>query len=337
MTLPGGLLLAALLALPVWPILSVLAGWGGVSVSVPPLLLFYTLPLFVACVWIFTVDRFAGALGAYCLLRALPFPPLAFETTVALLAGLALYALARRIPALEGPILAQGIAAAGAWVAGYMLGEWAMRAAGLWTPAGGPIGNTNFVGAFLAVSAAVAPAVLLPLWVLGVAASQSVLAGAALATALLVRFRRTMWAWSVLLLVPGVFLARGFDFSSWAYRWHAWQWGLGAWWSSVPSALFGQRPGAWVRSGVLVGTSTHQEWFAQAHNEYLQLGLEGGLVALALVAGWAWTHRRAVWRDPWGPALVAIAIEAGGMFPFQVPAVALLCLLTMGLATREAA
>lgn len=199
----------------------------------------------------------------------------------------------------------------------------------------GTLGNSNYLGAYLAISSAVVPVVLLPLWGLGIVLAKSAVAGVAAAACLLIRFRR-QWRVSVPLVGLGlacVALLRGFDASTTFSRIAFWGTALHQW---AKRPFFGYGPGAWMR-GLFHWESApgHAELWLQAHNEYVQILFEGGIVAAAIVVMWLYTHRKAFLVDPWGPAMIAIAVDAAGMFPFQIPAVAILCLVCIGLGTRR--
>jgi hypothetical protein len=64
--------------------------------------------------------------------------------------------------------------------------------------------------------------------------------------------------------------------------------------------------------------------------------MEHGLIGLALVVGWGWTHR-ALWRGPYAGACAALVVLSLGGFPFRVAETALPALLVLGLATGDAA
>ena len=331
----GKVLAALLIAVPVWPVLAFYASALGLAIGTPMVLLIFTGGLLLACGWIGRIDGWAGTLGVYVILRAFPYSPGTFEVTTAIIVGLLVYAASA---SQRQRLFTNAILIAGTFTAAYMIGEAILTWRGTAVPLGGGIGNTNFVGAFLAISSAVVPVPILPLWMLGIVASHSALSALACAVCLLLRFRTSRW--TVLALsgvVPATLLLRAHaigsvsSLQSTVDRLAVWQWGLTEW-GKAP--LFGHGAGAWLAAH-LHFQAQPTVLFEQAHNEWIQLGDEYGLVAVVLVAGWCWTHRRAVLSVPWGPALAAILIESLGMFPFQIPAVALLCLVCMGQATRE--
>ena len=328
----GWLLCAGLLLVPSWPVASAFAPLA----AVPPTLLLYTVPLMLVCGWVMAFDKVAGALGVYCILRALPFPPLAFETTAAVVAGIGLYGVALELPDEWDQPLRAALLTAGVFVVGFQAGEYLLYQVGLIPHLiGGGIGNTNFVGAFVAITGALAPTVALPLFAVGVALSGSILAGMAFGAAMVWRFRAVWWTWaSAVSLLLAVVCVRGSSLTSWAFRWSAWTWGATAW---AQAPLLGHGPGFWERAGVVVSNATKSELLLQAHNDWLQIGVEYGLVGLGLLLFWCW-HRRSAWTVPtWGPALPAIVVSMAAMMPLHIPAIAAAVSVVLGRATRRTA
>ena len=320
-----------LVLVPLWPIVSVYLAEIGLWTGMPPLLMLYTIPMIVTVAWVWSDDPILGVFGAYCILRALPYPPMAFERTLPIILFLAVVAMVRALPnadRLRIPLLFAGV-----FTAGYAIGAALvkyMHVQSIFT--GGGIGNTNFVGAFLALTGMLAPTALLPLFALGLAASYSAMAGIAFGVGLLVRFRASMWAWiGSVSAVAAVLFWRGINLDSWVHRYVAALWGFQAW-QDAPT--LGHGPGYWMKSGLILSDSHGQTWFAQAHNDWLELTVELGAVALALVLWWCWDHRDSFLVPYFGPAMVAVLINAFGMMPFQIPAVALAAAVCVGCATR---
>src|SRR5207244_13359283 len=78
------------------------------------------------------------------------------------------------------------------------------------------------------------------------------------------------------------------------------------------------------------------ELWQQAHNEFLQLGCEMGVVGLLLLGLWLWEHRAMVLDRTWGPSVGALAVNSIGFFPMHTVSIALLGLLVVGLASQDA-
>lgn len=69
----------------------------------------------------------------------------------------------------------------------------------------------------------------------------------------------------------------------------------------------------------------------QAHNDYLQLWYEAGLLGLLPVAAWIWTRR--LWEGRYAGAAVAVLVVSATMFPFHLAVTGLTAVLILGLAT----
>lgn len=315
--------------LPLWWPVVVLVDHAGWWVGPPPLALFLAGALGIVCALVARSDPAAALFGAYVLLRALiGSPPTALVRAAILVAGLGLYALVRSgvgtRQTVQRMLLVVGLAQLpllGAQELGWLPAGWA----------GGTFGNANFCGAWLAISLGLVPLWAVPLWLMGVALSHSLLAALAATAAVLLRCRAHWWVWwSASATLGATALLRGVDLTSWAHRWAAWAWGA----QTVASApVFGIGVDGWAQAQVVVRDGASVGAWSTAHNEPLQLAVELGLVGVALVGWWLWRHR-AMWRGREAPSLVALAMESVGMFPFQVPAVAILAVTVLGLAAR---
>ena len=291
-------------------------------------------------------DPWAGAMAGYAVIRWL-IPPraLGLETAMLVVLGLGLMVTAQSLPKQWDRMAKAAITIAALAQVAVATGQeylydplWLGFAQNPTTKLHGTLGNPMYMGTFVGIAGSVAPVVLLPLMAWGVYLSRSATAALALASGLLVRWRSQ---WKVSLpaaaaILSWVFWARGRDLYTWKHRLAIWM-VAGREWVRFPSAvLFGFGPGAWLRAWPSVGQSRREmEVFAQAHNEYVQVGFDGGIVALALVGAWVWAHRRDLARSPWLPAAVAVAVVSVGFFPFQVPGTAVLSLMMVGVASRK--
>lgn len=272
-------------------------------------------------------DPWLGLLAGYWTIRGAASPlPLAFESTFMALVCVLLLVVAKS----GGPSLRTLLLAVAALQAGLALYQMAHG-----FPANGSVGNTNYLGALVAMVTPLAPVWLLPLLLGGVVASKSAMAVLAAAAGLAFRWPAQLPALAALVGVG--FLWRGFDLTSWATRWQVWQLGWADATASWGSLLVGHGPSGWLmrfpaiqhRAGVPDGI------YAAAHNEYLQALHAGGLVLVALLGVWVWAHRRDFADGPCGGAAVAIAVSALGFFPFQTAATALVAVTILGAATRR--
>ena len=215
------------------------------------------------------------------------------------------------------------------------------------TMALGTFGNPKFLGAFLAVVVPVAPLWALPPLLLGVALSQSALAGVAAFVGLLVQ-PRVSWVGRMGLGAAGLAAAlgavwtRGAGLGTLAERQEAWRIAFA---DLTPlDALIGHGAGAWLttvpyRQINAAGPSRMawpEELFAQPHSDLVGLFYAGGLVAVTLAAGWLWSHRHALRVSPWRGAAVAVGVECALFHPLHLATLAPAYVVVLGLATAEA-
>ncbi|MFH2071928.1 MAG: hypothetical protein ABIJ75_03645 [Actinomycetota bacterium] len=313
-------------------------------IPVVPSALFVMGALAVIVGWCGQRDPWLGALAGWYLTRALLTPDtLALETTLAFVLGCVLVTVMQD----ASPGAARTTRIVVTTLGGIHLAFVCVQLSGydplwIWTDqraiVHGITGNPNYLGAFLAISASIVPVLALPVWGAGIVATKSALAGLTFGTVLLLRFPG-QWKWTVpvsVLSATAVIWWRGGSLSSLLHRLAIVRFGAEYLWQHPGALLWGFGPGAWERlAPITVVTRQKGEMWLQAHNEFLQLGFDGGVIALLLLAGWLWSH-----RDAWRLAerrtiLVAILIESCGFFPFQVAVTAILCLALLGQATRR--
>lgn len=73
--------------------------------------------------------------------------------------------------------------------------------------------------------------------------------------------------------------------------------------------------------------------FYWAHNEYVQFLKEAGLIGFALVCGWIWRWRQAMFLGPYRGAAVSLLIISFWWFPFHIANVAIPASILLGLMT----
>ena len=323
-----------------WPILAgiliLVPLWRIADLRAPAAAPFFWGLLALLMVQLMAQDRWAGIFGLYVVGRGIfTQAPLAFETTWGVVAGLVILGAAQGTTTKERDWLVSLLTVAGLVQVGFATVQ-AVR-----LPADaqliGSIGNAAYLGVFLALTGAVAPAWAIPPFVAGLILSRSRIGGLGYLVALCARYPQARWpALGTGLLVVGATLYRhGANWDSLAHR--LWVHGI-ALKDLAGSPLVGYGPGSWLTRSLFLQQETSKmfsEIFGQAHNEYLQVAYEGGLVALLLLAGWVWSHRHAFRRDPAGAGAAAVAMTALGMFTFQVAATALVAMVVLGLATRK--
>lgn len=313
-----------------------------------PLAVFTIGGLLVVAVVIARVDLWLGVFVAY-LAAWSPWAgqPLAFSVALWVTIGAGLVVVVSQCEARWQPWVRVGLVSLGALQAVYALPQ-AFGYDPLWfgmrhaptSAIHGTLGNPLHLGVLLAVIGSMAPWWLWGLFALGIILSHSWLAGLAFTIGLswrgwwLVRQGSKVQAGAVLGSVIGVGLGlwifRGInEWASITERWRAWRWAL-----SQGVTLFGQGFGSWwIVTGPSHVRLEPSNPYYQAHNDYLQLLVEGGVTALLLLGLWLRAHRR-MFFGRYGGSLVALALAAGGSFPFHFPALAgpLLVVVGLGLA-----
>lgn len=289
--------------------------------------------------WIALSDGWAGALIGWLVLRAVPSTtPGTFEVAyLAVLGGLILVAV-RQIPAGWRETVRLALVLGGLAQVAYMCGQ-ALGYDPIWMgwqqgPARvlGTLGNENFAGTYLGILAAIAPWWALPIFALGLGVAHSAVGTLAAGIGLLARYRGLWWGWvGIGAWVSWGAWMRGSDLTaSLLTRWTAWT----RWYAELDWSNFwvGHGLGSWA----FYAKPVWGEWFMQAHNEYVQLGYEAGIIAVLLLFGWLWRYRRN-WTGVWGGGAAAVAVTACAMFPFHLAVTALVALIIVGLATNQEA
>jgi len=206
----------------------------------------------------------------------------------------------------------------------------------------GTFGQHGLYGAYLALLAPLAPLWLVPVFLVGLLLSYSTVAVGAAAVGLLLRWRTRTWgAWALALVTLAlVWWARGgVAAEAWTNRLDIARQGLAGWLWASP--WLGLGPAAWASVAdpmqlVRVAPRGAREIFVQAHNEYVQVAFEYGVVGVGLLAGFCWAHRRAL-QGRFGGALVSLALVSLAWFPFRVATVAWTAVVIVGLALAEEA
>ncbi len=304
--------------------------------------------LLVLCVWIGHADLCLALFAGYVVVRVFPLTsPYAWEAAyVTVLGAFGLTVLstipARWIARCRGVLLAGGVCQVGYGVVqwwGYdpiWLGTALSQDPGYYVR--GTLGNSNYFGTYSAVLLLCSPVWLMPVFVVGLLLSKSVLAVMAIAIGLAVRYRQ--YVVSRVLVVAGlagaVWYASLHRLSSLEHRTDVWAYAIKDW---LAHPVLGWGTGQWpFRIPVAQVTddtiSVHKEVFVQAHNEYLQVLYDGGLIGLVLVTVWCWAHR-GLWRGPSAGMMMGLAVLCVGTFPFHVGTTGLLALALLGVAMAE--
>lgn len=346
MRLPWWLVTPLAVGLPLMTWMQGRSPTANAAVSETPAWLFSVGILVAISLACATQEPWLGTFAAYMAIRSVwTMTPWAFEGAQTIVFGVVAILAVKQTPRPWRPRICLAISSVALFQAGYAAlqniaysgtpatvhWEW-----GSWTMAF--LGNPNHLGAYLAISTGLAPGWWIPFLVGGILLSRSRLALLAVSGVLLIRFRRS---WRMTLpAIAGLVLLLAFIRGGLSVhldeRWLIQRVTLQA---VGMAPVFGFGPGAWASIGPVLQSSpsiAHRftEVFGEAHNDALQLLFEGGLVAVFLVGGCVWSHRR-IWRSPYGGSLAALALETVGSFPFHVPTLSALAFLLLGLALAE--
>mgnify|MGYP001571748270 FL=1 len=297
-------------------------------------------------IWLMQWDKWAGLFVAYLAIRCVTYDvPTAYEVLVLTATGVIFLLVVQRTT-LTTETVVGWLTITGLWQVAYVVQQ-AFGMDVLWAGGralhemfrSGTLGNANFVGAYLAVIGALAAWWLLPLFLLGLVAAQSVTGLVAFGAALLVRYKASAWVW----LTAGISFVAWLLWhgpASWSVRWLVWTRAVRALdWSGW---LIGNGLGTWSvlsptmrRDPRTAGAAGIGELFVHAHNEYLQLLYEAGLIGLGLALIWLVAQRRMFRHPVFGGGAVAVAVSALTMFPFHLAVLSATNLAVLGLAMRD--
>jgi len=298
-----------------------------------------------------TRDRYFGiavALGGLVIFwRGAALDPT--HTVLFALGGVLLLGL-RRAPAISHRNIAATLAALGAFQVAYILTQlagydllwaqlWGLQTLSLVQPLG-TLGTVDAAGAYIAITAPLMPVWLLPFAAWAVWSGHSLSALSAFAAGLTLRYVRRGRLGALIIALGGLtFLGMAYLKGLHGVLVRASIWSFGLELSMKTDPVLGWGLGGWSQR-VPVYQTQHRyfptpEVWREAHNEPVQWIAETGVIGLALLAGWLWTHR-AMFRQPlWGPSVTALGVNTLGFFPFHVVPLALLGLIVVGLALAD--
>lgn len=307
------------------------------SVTLTPMWLVALLGLLVLSVLLWTQDRWLGALTAYWTAWALPATtPMGFETAYLFTTGAVAMMAVRQIPVVSHARIYQGLTIVAVLQVSYLLGQ-QFGVDILWSPVQGvpmklvgTLGNPSHVAVLLALVVPVAPLFVLPYLGIGLLLTHSAIAMVAAAVGVLIAHRLS-WRWWLGGLLPLVSGVLWFDapWASWITRWEVWRQAFAG--QSLWAWLLGHGPGSWIATPHIVWG----EIFLQAHNEYIQVVYETGLLGLVLIVGWAWTNWARLRQVPACGSVAAMALIAVGLFPLHLAVTGMFSVVLLGLATAE--
>ena len=207
----------------------------------------------------------------------------------------------------------------------------------------GTLGNPNYLASFQVLMASISPLSLVWFVIPGIVLSHSYLGVLGFILVMVVRLRN-FWI-SYLAILGGLGIA-GLElvwrqFYHYSLFWKiSWDERLAIWWLSLediasnsPAFGFGlggffqRAPDLQFNSGLLI---KFMQFYAQAHNEYVQYFYEAGVVGLALLVCLLVKFRKHLVH----PHLVGIGITSFGMFPFHIMSLGIPACVLIGLAMR---
>jgi hypothetical protein len=135
--------------------------------------------------------------------------------------------------------------------------------------------------------------------------------------------RTLVWKDSLARMGPYWITGSGFNTFAWAMsRTEPWRLPSGA--TPWPEPLANGPDGAWAGVRVPAGLVSNT-WYREAHNDYLQVLVETGVLGLGLALIAAFSCLRAARRDPWLlAALASVLLHEAVDFDLQIPAIAVL-------------
>lgn len=334
----GWLVVAGVALLPWMTWVGILDKSSLASVVETPFWMFVVGGLGLVAMGLWETDRWLSVLVGYVAIWEIPaMHPTGFEVGYGVSMGALALIAARKLPiSLHGRVV-QILCVTGALQVAYVVVQWTGRDPLWWgwdykdfVLTKGTLGNQTFVGAFLAVLTPLAPYWLMPWFLGGIALTKCAMGLIAALVGIGIRCRMNRWGWIGLAGLAALAL--------WCYP-HVWEslrvrlviWERALLYTHWAPALLGYGPGAWLmHPRVFEG-----ELFLQAHNEYLQVLFEFGLVGVAMVAGWCWYHQAALRRSFFAGSVVSLALMCLTMFPFHLAITGLQAALILGLATTE--
>mgnify|MGYP001586307136 CR=1 FL=1 len=305
-----------------------------------PSFLMATAGMLGLAIWVATIDRWLGVLAFWGVLWSVFTPSTyTFELAFLLLFGCILLLLTRMLQPLQiegakhviilGGLIQVIIVWSQFWDYHWW---WPFDSVGYI----GMLGNPAYLATYLAIITPLAPWWLVPFFYLGLFLTQSVIGIIAATFGIMwVSKHWRLWGlFSAFVLGIVLHLRTGWPVGVEA-RWDIWmmsfrhteglQWlvghGLGYWQFFVP--LWQEQDHVWDEIGR----------FAQAHNEYIQLQFELGLIGVFVVVMWLRDHLAKILASSFSGSVVALATCALAMFGFHVTGIAALSYLILGLAS----
>lgn len=199
----------------------------------------------------------------------------------------------------------------------------------------GTFGHHNFFGAFLSLLVPIVPLYYVPMLVVGLFLSNSLISFIAAGVGLLITYGRGTFircccAGGFLLFLAWHFQTKSHD-SFWS-RLNMWSLALRDMQTHPLALIIGNGPGAWyMNSQKLWSTTKAYENLWHIHNEYLQAFYDLGAVGIVIVLLWMYRNRHAFKNG----AFCTLVVLCCGIYPFHLASIAIVAIGVMGIATAK--
>jgi len=346
---PAFVLVGLLLLLPLIAAVPLASPIPSVSITASAMYLYIVGLIVMIAAWIGRGDHWLGAFVAWIGVSLLWSTHLAWvEIGTIIMSAMALVIL-RSLPERHHGLVVGALVASGLFqvadglqqLAGYDILFHGLNQIEPIPAMFGTTGNSNYLGVYLAMIAPLAPWWAVPIFLLGIFLSHSILGAVAVAAGLLWRVRQDKYLVAFLLSISVVIagfvvIAKGsVPLSGFHHRLAVWDLAVSN--MTLIGWLIGEGVGSWSQHipalQQQMGVYPY-EVFYRGHNEWLQILYENGIVAVAVLGAWIYAHRR-MFSGQYGGAVLATLVCSVGMFGFRLAMTGCIAVVILGLATSR--